>query len=178
MAFIWEQFRKMLLCAMLLKIINLMYNWLHLLTHLTRDDKLNVYWHDGVIKWKHFPCYWPFVRGIHRSSVNSPHTGQFSGALMFSLIYALNKRLSKQLWGWWFETPSRSLWRHCNGFSFSSILPMSVRDTSLLFSQSRNCSSTSGATLKNMVNMWHEFTRMDFITTIKTVPVKQPRRPW
>ena len=27
----------------------------------------------------------------------------------------LNKRLSKQSWGWWFETPSWSLWRHCNG---------------------------------------------------------------
>ena len=27
----------------------------------------------------------------------------------------LNKRLSKQPWGWWFETPSWSLWRHCNG---------------------------------------------------------------
>ena len=27
----------------------------------------------------------------------------------------LNIRLSKQLWSWWFETPSRSLWRHCNG---------------------------------------------------------------
>ena len=26
----------------------------------------------------------------------------------------LNKRLSKQQWGWWFETPSRSLRRHCN----------------------------------------------------------------
>ena len=25
-----------------------------------------------------------------------------------------NKRLSKQSWGWWFETPSRRLWRHCN----------------------------------------------------------------
>ena len=29
-------------------------------------------------------------------------------------ICALNKRLSKQSWDWWFETPSRSLWRHCN----------------------------------------------------------------
>ena len=37
---------------------------------------------DDVIKWKHFPRYWPFVRGIHRS----PHKGQWSGALMFSLI--------------------------------------------------------------------------------------------
>ena len=33
---------------------------------------------------------------------------------MFSLICALNKRLSKQSWGWWFETPSSSLWHHCN----------------------------------------------------------------
>ena len=30
--------------------------------------------HDDVIKWKHFPRYLPFVRGIHRSPVNSPHT--------------------------------------------------------------------------------------------------------
>ena len=28
--------------------------------------------HDDVIKWKHIPRYWPFVRGIHRSPVNSP----------------------------------------------------------------------------------------------------------
>ena len=39
--------------------------------------------HDDVIKWKHFPHYWPFVRGIHRSPVN-PHKGQWRGALMFS----------------------------------------------------------------------------------------------
>ena len=44
--------------------------------------------HDDVIKWKHFPRYWPFVRGIHRSSVNSPHKGQWRGALMFTLICA------------------------------------------------------------------------------------------
>ena len=42
--------------------------------------------HDDVIKWKHFPRYWPFVRGILRSSVNSPHKGQWRGALMFPLI--------------------------------------------------------------------------------------------
>ena len=42
--------------------------------------------HDDVIKWKHFPRYWPFVRGIHRSPVNHPHKGQWRGALMFSLI--------------------------------------------------------------------------------------------
>ena len=44
--------------------------------------------HDDVIKWKHFPRYWPFVRGIHRYPVNSPHKGQWRGALMFTLIWA------------------------------------------------------------------------------------------
>ena len=43
---------------------------------------------DDVIKRKHFPRYWPFVRGIHRSQVNSPHKGQWCGALMCSLICA------------------------------------------------------------------------------------------
>ena len=42
--------------------------------------------HDDVIKWTHFPRYWPFVRGIHQSPVNSPHKGQWRGALMFSLV--------------------------------------------------------------------------------------------
>ena len=41
-----------------------------------------------VIKWRHFPRYWPFVRGIHRSPVNSPHKAQWRGTLMFSLICA------------------------------------------------------------------------------------------
>ena len=34
--------------------------------------------------------------------------------LMFSLICASIKRLSKQSWAWLFETPTCSLWRHCN----------------------------------------------------------------
>ena len=60
--------------------------------------------HDDVIKWKHFPCYWPFVRGIHRSLVNSPHKGQWRGALMFSLI-----------WAWtsgWVSNCEAGDWRH------------------------------------------------------------------
>ena len=42
--------------------------------------------HDDLIKWKHLPRYWPFVRGIQRSPVNSLPKGQWRGALMFSLI--------------------------------------------------------------------------------------------
>ena len=44
--------------------------------------------HDDVIKWKHSPRCWTFVREIHRSPVNSPHKGQWRGALMFSFICA------------------------------------------------------------------------------------------
>ena len=43
---------------------------------------------DDVIKWKHFPRYWPFVQGIRWSPLNFPHKGQWRGALMFSLFCA------------------------------------------------------------------------------------------
>ena len=53
--------------------------------------------HDDVIKWNHFPRYWPFVRGIHRSPVNSPHKGQWRGAFMFSLMCVwINGRVNKR----------------------------------------------------------------------------------
>ena len=45
------------------------------------------------------------------------HIKCFTGHLCreFTCLLSLDKRPSKQSWGWWFETPSRSLWRHCNG---------------------------------------------------------------
>ena len=51
---------------------------------------------------------------------NSPVTGEFSTQRPVTQSFddffdlCLNKRLSKQSWGWWSETPSYSLWRHCN----------------------------------------------------------------
>ena len=66
------------------------------LTHFYRQCR-----HHG-----HFPRYWTFVRGIHRWPVT------WSFDVFFDL--RLNKRLSKQSGRWWFETSSRSLWRHCN----------------------------------------------------------------
>ena len=88
--------------------------------------------HDDVIKWKHFPRYWPFVRGIQRPPVNSPHKGQRREALMFSWICVwmrLNKRLRKQSWGWWFETLSCPLWRHCNADKIVAILLTNFSNT-------------------------------------------------
>ena len=69
--------------------------------------------HDDVIKWKHFPRYWPFVRGIHRSPVKTPQKRPV--ARSFDVFFDLrsNKRLSKHWWCWWFETQSRLLWCHC-----------------------------------------------------------------
>ena len=58
--------------------------------------------------------------------VTGPLCGEFSGpgefptqrpvTRSFDVFFdlCLNKRLSKQPWGWWFETPSWSLWRQCN----------------------------------------------------------------
>ena len=62
--------------------------------------------HDDAIKWKHFLRYWPFVREIHRSPVNSPHKGQKRGALMFSLICAWIN-------GWVNNREAANLTRHC-----------------------------------------------------------------
>ena len=58
--------------------------------------------------------------------VTGPLCGEFTGpgefptqrpvTQSFDVFFdlRLNKRLSKQPWGWWFETPSCSLWRRCN----------------------------------------------------------------
>ena len=51
---------------------------------------------------------------------NSPVPGEFPAqrpvTWSFDVFFdlRLNERLSKQSWGWWFETLSRPLWRHCN----------------------------------------------------------------
>ena len=78
---------------------------LHISSHISHDD---------VITMKTFSALLALCVG------NSPVNGEFPSqrpvtrSFDVSLIYALNKWLSKQLGGWWFETPSRPLWRHCN----------------------------------------------------------------
>ena len=53
---------------------------------------------------------------------NSPVTGEFPSqrpvtqSLDVFFHLCLNKRLSKQSWGWWYETPSHSIWRHPNAY--------------------------------------------------------------
>ena len=70
----------------------------HVLTLSTLIVFQKFFWlligHDDVIKWTHFPLYWPVVRGIHRWPVASPHTGQWSRALMFTSICAWTNGLA------------------------------------------------------------------------------------
>ena len=69
--------------------------------------------HDDVIKWKYFPCYWPFVWG-------EPVTGEFPSqkpvTRSFDVFFDLRFNKRKQSKRWWFETPSLPLWSHCNDF--------------------------------------------------------------
>ena len=64
------------------------YNYMKFITHAhakTTQPMICLSLQDDVIKWKHFRCCWSFVRGIHRSPVNSPHRTHWRGALMLSL---------------------------------------------------------------------------------------------
>ena len=77
--------------------------------------------HGNVFKWKHLPRYWLFVRG--GGGGDSPVIGEFPSqrpvTRSFDVFFDLlsNKRFSKQSRRRWFETSSRSLWRHCNADS-------------------------------------------------------------
>ena len=62
-----------------------------------------------------FPRYWPFVRGIHRSLVNSPHEGQWRGTLKFSLICAWTN-------GWATPRDAGELRRHCAHYDVTIML--------------------------------------------------------
>ena len=89
-----------------------------------------IFSHGDVIVWKLFRAL------LALCARNSPVTGEFppqrpvtrSFHVFFDL--RLNERLGKQSWGWWFETSSRSLWRHCNGFSY---------DRNIFYTKPRMC---------------------------------------
>ena len=81
--------------------------------------------------WKNYAAVWsvnvhltsevPEIASLALCVGNSPMTGEFPGqrpvTRSFGVFFdlRLNKRLSKQSCGWWFEKQSLPLWRHCNG---------------------------------------------------------------
>ena len=78
-------------------------NWVHLSWDIHWDQQLSCSW------WRHqmetFPRCWRFVWGIHRSPLNSPHKGQWRGALMYSEIWAWTN-------GWVNNRDAGGLWHH------------------------------------------------------------------
>ena len=71
-------------------------------TTTTYEDSHQSTRHDISPWWRPGPCEFPTQRPVTRGF-----------DVFFDL--RLNKRLSKQTWGWCFETPSWSSWRHYNG---------------------------------------------------------------
>ena len=77
-------------------------------------------WHQQVLAWRHHKVE-TFSALPVICAGNSPVHGEFLAqwpvARSIDVFFDLrrNKQLSKQWWGWWFETPSCPLWRHCNG---------------------------------------------------------------
>ena len=71
---------------------------------------LNAWWRHQM---ETLPPYWPFVRGIHRSRMDSPHKGQWRGALILNL-FAPEQRVEKKLDTPVIWVPSRSSWRQSN----------------------------------------------------------------
>ena len=87
------------------------------------------YLHGDVIRWTHFPGYWPFVREFtgHRCiPAQRPVTRSFD--VFFDL--RMNKQLSNTSV---FETPWRSLWRHCNGSTYLSVICVMSQENKWLF---------------------------------------------
>ena len=83
-------------------------------------ERIHVWW--GVPYWQIMmtSSKWNVFRATGLCVGNSPVTGEFPTqrpvTRSFEVFFDLpqNKRLGKQSWGWWFETPSCTLWRHCN----------------------------------------------------------------
>ena len=131
---------------------------------------------DNVIKWNPLPRYWPSVRGIRRSPVNSPHKGQSCWVLMFSLICActndwVNNRdagdlrrhrahydvtvmTNQHMWTRFALYFNAELGQSCLGVvKWRCFLPISFRITSLALGQSYECPYAGGITLTNMGNL-------------------------
>ena len=72
-----------------------------------------------------------------------PHTKASDAEVWCFFDLRLNKRLSKQSWGWWFQTLSRSFWRHCNGVGACSVPRHCLNQRWVIFIQTLRTTETS-----------------------------------
>ena len=77
------------------------------------------YCFEGYPWWRHqmetFSALLIICTGISPVTGELPAQGPVTRSFDVFFDLCLNKRLSKQSWGWWLETLPRSLWRHRNG---------------------------------------------------------------
>ena len=95
-----------------------LYNSIPFLQYTHTKDSTSSLWRRVMAWWRHQMETFSALLAI--CAGNSPVTGEFPSqrpvTRSFDVFFhqCLNKQLSKQSWGWWFETLSRSLWRHRN----------------------------------------------------------------
>ena len=94
--------------------------FIEIIAHNTLETKKDTWlWFSAESWWRHQVETFSVLLAI--CAGNSPVPSEFPAqrpvARSFDLFFdlRLNKRWSKQSWGWWFETLSCPLWRHCNG---------------------------------------------------------------
>ena len=111
--------------------------------------------HDSVIKWKHFPRYWPFVRGIQRSPVNCPHKCQWRGAVMFSLLCVRRN-------GWVNNREAGDLRRHRAHYD---VIVMHELELNMVFRNSWGSFVIGNGSLDNLFWLpWQPFTTPNLIS--------------
>ena len=108
--------------------------WGHVYNGISRT---RLYYEYAEVSWSFCDFYWftwwchqmaKFSASLAICAGNSPVPGEFPAqrpwTRSFDVFFDLgpNKWLSKQWWGWWFETPSNPLSRHCNDASVLSLL--------------------------------------------------------
>ena len=106
---------------------------------------------------------------------NSPVTGEFPSqspvTRSFDVFFhlRLNERLSKQSRGWWFETPSRPLWRHCNATDFTHIYQRYVTGTISRLTQCQGSNPEElwwNMTHTSTGNSWHNLDKTKHNKTV------------
>ena len=86
----------------------------HIIEIFLSQENCNKTCHVDIIKWKHFPRYWFFVRGIHRLPMYSPQKKIVTQKFDVFIDLRLNIRISKHSKRRWFKTPSCPLRCQCN----------------------------------------------------------------
>ena len=106
---------------------------LNVMSSVWRGGCITRCWSKSTTWWRHqidtFSALLALCAGNSPVTVEFPAQRPVTRSFEVSFDLRLNKRLSNQSWGWWFETPSRSFWRNRNGRPY---LEWGVEDFSIV----------------------------------------------